>query len=69
MKLSVKKGEDSYNFIVMKTHKERFALAEKLSIEQVVSIEGISRFRAIICTRLKQIKQVVESTKETLRSY
>jgi len=49
-----KEGED-YNFTVIKSHKERYALAEKLQIGRSVSIEGIPKFRMTICTRLKAV--------------
>jgi len=40
---------------VLKSHKERYVLAEKLKIGRSVSIEGIPKFRMIICTRLKAL--------------
>ncbi|MBI2137618.1 hypothetical protein HYU12_03810 [Candidatus Woesearchaeota archaeon] len=49
-----KEGED-YSFVVIKSHKERYALAEKLQIGRSVSIEGKPKFRMIICTRLKAL--------------
>ena len=51
--LKVEKEGEDYNFTVIKSHKERFALAEKLETGRSVSIEGIPKFRIIICTRLK----------------
>ncbi len=65
IRLTVKKGEDKYNFVVVKTHKENYALAEKLKAGDCVSAVGINRFRAIICTQLKQIKQADESRQTT----
>ncbi len=55
--LKIQKDEDTYHFVVIKTHKERFALAESLKEGDYVSIQGISRFRAIICTQLKKIRK------------
>ena len=49
-----KEGED-YRFTIIKSHKERFALAEKLQIGRSVSIEGIPKFRVTICIRLKAL--------------
>ena len=49
-----KEGED-YSFTIIKSHKERYALAEKLQIGRSVSIEGIPKFRMTICTRLKAL--------------
>ena len=53
--LTIEKDEDNFKFTVIKSHKERYALAEKLQIGRSVSIEGISKFRMTICTRLKAI--------------
>lgn len=53
--LKVEKEGEDYNFTVIKSHKERFALAEKLETGRSVSIEGIPKFRIIICTRLKAL--------------
>ena len=66
--LKVGKGDDEFNFIVVKTHKERFALAKKLKKGDCVKVEGISRFRAIICTRLKRIEKIDESRQTKLIS-
>ncbi len=53
IRLSVQKGREKINFIVIKTHKERYALAEGLEIGDNVSAAGIRKLRAIICTQLK----------------
>lgn len=57
IKLTIKKDEDNYSFIVIKTHKERYKLAEKLALGKAVSVEGIPKFRMIICTRLKVLEK------------
>lgn len=66
IKLIIEKGGDKYNFIVIKAHKENYALAEKLRIGSFVSAVGINKFRAIICTQLKQLNKVDESRQTTL---
>ncbi len=67
IKVTIKKDEDTYSFIVIKTHKERYALAEKLSLGKAVSIEGIPKFRMTICTRLKVMgKGILEGRQERL---
>lgn len=67
IKLTVKKDEEKYSFIVIKTHKERYALAEKLSLGKAVSIEGIPKFRMTICTKLKVLdKGISEERQERL---
>ena len=53
------------DFIVIKTHKENFALAERLEVGSFVSVAGISKFRVIICTQLKQLHKMDES-KQTI---
>ena len=53
--LKVEKEGEIYTFAVIKSHKERFALAEKLEIGRSASIEGIPKFRVTICIRLKAL--------------
>ena len=66
IKLIVQKADDKYNFVVTKTHKENFTLAERLEEGSFVSVVGISKFRAIICTQLKQLDKMDESRQTTL---
>ena len=66
IKLIIQKDDDKYNFIVIKTHKENYALAEKLAVGSFVSVVGINKFRAIICTQLKQLHKFDESRQTTL---
>lgn len=63
--LNIKKGENEYKFTVLKSHQERFALAEKLTTGKSVSVEGISKFRMIICTRLKAMEKGSAEGKQT----
>ena len=63
--LKIRKDDHEYKFTVLKSHKERFALAEKLKMNNSVSIEGISRFRMIICTRLKALEKGIQDGKQT----
>ena len=67
IKLIVQKGEDKYNFVVVKTHKDNYALAEKLEVGSFVSVVGISKFRAIICTQIKQLHKMDESRQTILQ--
>ena len=66
IKLIVQKADDKYNFVVIKAHKENFALAERLEVGSFVSVVGISKFRAIICTQLKQLHKMDESRQAEL---
>jgi len=68
IKLVIEKDDDKYNFIVIKTHKDNYALAEKLKVGSFVSAVGINKFRAIICTQLKQLPKMDES-KQTKLSF
>lgn len=61
IRLKIAKADEEYNFVVVKSHKERFALAEALKKKDFVSAEGINKFRAVICTKLKKIENVDES--------
>lgn len=69
IRLKIMKGEDIYNFVVIKTHKERFALAERLKKGELVSAVGIRRFRAVICTQLKEITAIDESKQVQLKGF
>lgn len=62
--LTIEKNENDVKFTVVKSHKERYALAEKLNIGKSVSIEGIPTFRTIICTRLKIIDKGIAKDKQ-----
>ncbi|MBU3942133.1 MAG: hypothetical protein KKF74_04445 [Nanoarchaeota archaeon] len=66
IKLIVQKDDDKYNFVVIKAHKENFALAERLGVSSFVSVVGIIKFRAIICTQLKQLLKMDESKQAIL---
>lgn len=67
--LKIKKDDTEYPFTVLKSHRERFALAEKLLVGHSVSVEGIPKFRIIICTRLKLLdKGIDEGTQENLNA-
>ena len=61
--LIIGKNGDTLKFTVLKSHKERYALAEKLKIGKSVSIEGIPKFRFIICTRLGIIEKGIDENK------
>lgn len=54
--LKIRNDDEEIDFTVINTHKERYSLAEKVGIGKNVSIEGIPKFRMIICTRLKEIE-------------
>ena len=63
--LNVKKEENEYKFTILKSHKERFSIAEKLAVGKSVSLEGIPKFRMIICTRLKALEKCISEGKQT----
>src|SRR3989344_1893080 len=62
--LTIKKGEDDFKFTVLKSYKESFALAERLSIGKSVSAHGIPKFRMIICTKLKELEKGIDESKQ-----
>ena len=62
--LTIRKGEDEFKFTVLKSHKESFALAESLSIGESVSIQGIPKFRMIICTKLKMLEKGIDESRQ-----
>ena len=55
--LKIEKEGETYSYTVLKSHKERFALAQELQIGEMVATEGIPKFRIIICTRLKSFEK------------
>ncbi len=69
VRLTVQKDDDKHNFVVIKTHKENYALAGKLEVGSFVSAVGIRKFRAVICTQLKRIEGVDESQQKTLEGF
>ena len=62
--LTIRKGEDNFRFTVLKSHKESFALAEKIAVGKSVSAHGIPKFRMIICTRLKVLDKWIDDSKQ-----
>ena len=62
--LKIKKDDNEYKFTVLKSHKESFALAERLSIGKSVSVQGIPKFRMIICTKLKELEKGIDESKQ-----
>jgi len=66
IKLIIENDDDKYNFIVIKTHKDNYALAEKLKVGSFVSVVGINKFRVIICAQLKQLPKMDESKQTKL---
>lgn len=64
IRLEVMKEGEKYSFTVIKTHKERFALAGKIAIGRSVFAEGIPKFRMIICTKLKVLEKGVDGGRQ-----
>ena len=49
---------------MLRSHKERFALAEKLAIGKSVAVEGIPKLGIIICTRLKLMDKGIDTSRQ-----
>ncbi len=65
LKLTVKKDENEISFIILKSHREKYFLAEKLSLGRSVSLEGVrKKFRMIICTKLKVLDKGVDGSRQ-----
>ena len=62
--ITVSEETGDYRFTVIRSHKDRFALAEKLAVGRSVSIEGVPKFRTAICTRLKALDKGVDVGKQ-----
>ncbi len=68
--LTVEKDKEEYKFTILRSHKERYSLAEKIRTGQSVSIDGIPKFKWIICTRLKILeKGIAEGRQEKLAGF
>ena len=62
--LKIKKDDNDYKFTGLKSHRESFTLAERLSIGKSVSVQGIPKFRMIICTKLKELEKGIDESKQ-----
>ena len=65
IKLIVKKEEIEISFIILKSHKDKYFLADKLAIGRSVSLEGVrKKLRMIICTKLKVLDKGTDNSKQ-----
>ena len=69
IRLVVKNRDDQVSIVVIKSHKERFALASELRVNDAVSVVAINKFRAAICTSLKRIENFDDSIQISLDSW
>ena len=69
IRITAEKDEDKYNFIVLKSHKDRYSLAERLTNDNYIYAEGVKKLRMIICTKLNQIERVDESRQCRLENF
>jgi len=60
----VKEKDDEFKFTILKSHKDSFALAEKLAVGKSVSVIGIPKFRMIICTKLKVLYKGIDDSEQ-----
>ena len=65
LQLKIRKGKEDYTFTILKTHKEKIERAEHLQIKRSISIEGINKFRIIICTRFKELDKGIDNSNQT----
>jgi len=64
--LTIKRGEREISFLVLKNHKDKILIAQKLLVGNPVSAEGIRKRHFIICTKLKMLEKFDESKQMTL---
>ncbi len=69
LKITVAKRGNNYNFLIPKTHKERYALAKSLAINSLVSVEGTRRKLMLICTKLKVLENIDDSKQSYLKNF
>ena len=62
--LTIGRNKASFKFIVLKSHKERFAFAQKLAIGRSVSVIGINKLKMNICTRLLPVEKGISDGKQ-----
>jgi hypothetical protein len=68
--LTVREKGEEYKYTILRSHKDRHALAEKIPLGRHVSIEGIPKFRYVICTRLKALdKGLAKGKQEKLEAF
>lgn len=68
--LTVEKNKEEHKFTILRSHKERYAIAERTRVGQSVSIDGIPKPRWIICTRLKILeKGIAKGRQEKLDGF
>jgi hypothetical protein len=65
LKITVRKEDEYYDFIVLKSHKDKFELTQEMPLNRSVYAEGIPKFRMTICTRLNILKKGVDQSKQT----
>ncbi len=65
MSFRIKRQEEVHSITVLKSHKETYALAQKIPIGRYVSVIGIVRLRVIICTKLKVLDKGVDESMQT----
>ncbi len=64
-KITVKRDDAEISFIILKSHKDKFFIIERISLGRSVSIEGIrKRLRMIICTKLKVLDKGIDKSKQ-----
>lgn len=62
----VNRDSVEHKLVIPKSHKEKYALAEKLPIGSTISVEGSRKLRMIICTKLKVLQYFDQSKQTTL---
>ena len=68
--LTISKDGEEFKFTVIKSHKDRYELAEKLEIGRSVSVEGIPKFGSAICTNLKVLdRKIIDGKQLSLEDY
>ena len=69
IKLRIQEKDGTATLIVLKSHKESYALASVLNAGEYVSATGIPKFRYILCTRIKRMKRPESGTQSRLESF
>ena len=69
-KIKVRRGDNEFNFIILKSHKDKVALVESLHTGKSISVTALPKFKMNICTQIKVLaKAVVKGTQLKLSEF
>ena len=64
IRLKIKRGENIFGIVVLKSHKENFKLAENMVVNSSVYAEGIPKLGFILCTKLNLLTREIDESEQ-----